>query len=334
MPIGYPLNPLPNFIAVEGLCYGPDGNFWVVGYEGDPDLRNVIRVTPSGGLTYYTAASGDSLSGVCVGTDGNLWASNAGAISGTQGAVKITTSGVGTPYPFSPTTLSNIQDICTHTDGYMYLADVSGPAGTGGGMWQLSYSGSYTYFPFASLSNSLPQPFRICSGPDGNLWLGDPGTGGAGSVSGFWRCTPSGVNTFFPAGFEIGYGICVGSDGNLWSPDSGNGLLWQCTTSGTLTSFNILNGYPETIGTGYDGNLWVGGTGPEGGGPDVPVVSTSGSILSTYVLTGYTRITPWRICQGPPDSMWTLDNWNGVLYNITASPITQGWHLGSVEWLS
>ena len=211
-------------------------------------------------------------------------------------------------------------------------------------MW---YVGSIALSISASPPPTATDPFCICAGPDGNLWVGTT----AGQIC---RVTTTGTVTIYPVSGYLRQ-ICAGSDGNLWVTSPGSESLIRSTTSGGITGYNLPYSDPFGICAGSDGNLWVadlnnaiwqvttaGGStsvpdsdGPYGicAGPDgnlwastygdiVQKITTGGSITS-YTVPGMTPT--WGICVGPDNNLWTVST--GVfpayhnLFQITTSGV-------------
>src|SRR5262249_40227424 len=113
-------------------------------------------------------------------------------------------------------------------------------------------------------------PWRITTGPDGNLWFTEPGSSRIG------RITPSGAFTelLLPIANGVPYGITAGPDGNVWFPEFGGNKIGRLAPSGprlpgifNVTEFSLSPGHsrPMAITAGSDGNLWFTGSGGAGG---------------------------------------------------------------------
>src|SRR4051812_31795347 len=109
-------------------------------------------------------------------------------------------------------------------------------------------------------------PTGIATGPDGNVWFTEAGSGGGGGGGGIGRITPLGVVTEFKAGVTPGFtagaqpwAITAGPDGNLWYTDLNLGRIGRITPAGVVTEFNtgLSNGAQlYGISAGPDGNVW------------------------------------------------------------------------------
>lgn len=217
--------------AAQGLCVGPDGNFWIP--EANGNNGYVLKVSPTGSILNNYPLTGSNPGGICVGPDGNLW------VTDFNGAVwKVTTSGTATNY-----SSGGFNSIVSGPDGNLWASGYI--SGTPYAV-KITTSGSYT--PYA-LSGAAP--YEICVGPDGNLWVVDA----TGAV---WKVTTSGSTTKYSLGGD-NRSICAGPDGNLWVTNFTNRTIYKVTTSGAVTSHTLSAGsvYLENIIVGPDGNLWI-----------------------------------------------------------------------------
>lgn len=146
-----------------------------------------------------------------------------------------------------------------------------------------------------------PVPYGITAGPDGALWIADPGNDTIG------RMTTRGHFTYYRAGAEVSTGITSGPDGALWfttAQDHPDAFIGRVTTNGTVTLFNDPHGsYPQGITTGSDGALWFG----ESNGT-IGRITTAGSIK--HFRVGPVRSTIQSIVAGPDGALWATQNGN------------------------
>ena len=149
-------------------------------------------------------------------------------------------------------------------------------------------------------SGSMPE--SITSGPDGNLWFTDPGTGAIGQV------TTGGVVTDFNVGLATQsspYVITSGPDGNLWFTQDGTSAIGRITPQGAVTQFTQgfnRGAQPEGITSGPDGNLWfadnsgaIGRITPQG-------------VVTEFSLGLAPGSSPGSIAPGPDGNLWFTDN--------------------------
>jgi len=165
--------------------------------------------------------------------------------------------------------------------------------------------GTITEFALGSTSS----PFRIASGPDGNLWFTDQGTRAIG------RITTSGTITEFSIASNGGNAgsvprqIRVGADGNLWFTDVGSiPAIGRITTSGTITEYRLPAGsVPTALAVGTDGNLWF--TDKSVSAPAIGRITPSG-VITEFGITangGNIGSLPNGITTGADGNLWFTD---------------------------
>src|SRR5207302_1962565 len=100
----------------------------------------------------------------------------------------------------------------------------------------------------------------IVAGPDGNLWLTEPGASGAlGQVA---KLTTSGDFTEYglPSRGSFPLSIVAGPDGSIWftEPGAQANNVARMTTDGVSVDYPIptADSVPHGIASGPDGNLW------------------------------------------------------------------------------
>lgn len=152
-----------------------------------------------------------------------------------------------------------------------------------------------------------PVPYGITAGPDGALWIADPGNDTIG------RMTTRGRFTYYRAGAEVSTGITSGPDGALWfttEQDRPNAFIGRVTTDGTVKLFNDPQGsYPQGITTGSDGALWFG----ESDGR-IGRITTDGRVK--HFKVGPVKATILSIVGGPDGALWATENGNYVAGKI------------------
>jgi RHS repeat-associated protein len=158
------------------------------------------------------------------------------------------------------------------------------------------------------------QPFGITSGPDGNVWFTDSGTGKLGKIS------TSGTVHEYAAENNTPVGITSGPDGNLWFVENALRHVSHMTPSGTLTSFTLTRTSTSNVGitTGPDGNLWF----TEYVAGYVGKISAKNELLGEYALP--TGAKPSGITAGPDGNLWVAETGISKIAKITpAGTITQ-----------
>jgi virginiamycin B lyase len=158
-----------------------------------------------------------------------------------------------------------------------------------------------------------PVPYGITNGPDGALWIADPGNDTIG------RMTRRGHFTFYRAGAEVSTGITSGPDGALWfttEQEQPDAFIGRVTTDGTVKLFNDPGGsYPQGITSGPDGALWFG----ESDGR-IGRITTDGRVK--HFKVGPVKATIVSIVAGPDGALWATQNGNYVAGKIIRLEIT------------
>jgi streptogramin lyase len=147
---------------------------------------------------------------------------------------------------------------------------------------------------FSMGANAAPQD--VVAGPDGNLWVTNPGSNTIARVS-----TAGNVlqNYSLPTANSGVRNIAVGPDNNLWFTMTTSNQIGRITTAGVISTFNIptANSQPYDIAAGPDGALWF----TEFAGNKIGRITTDGGTINEYVLpSGNTG--PWGITNGPTGS--------------------------------
>jgi streptogramin lyase len=173
--------------GLASIITGPDGNLWFTEeYSG-----KIGRITTSGTVTEFPLAPGAYPAAITTGPDGNLWfTENSSVIPdevNNRRIGRMTPSGVVTEFTVpGPASGYELGAITTGPDGNLWFADrvwsdyYAGQVPSYIG--RITTSGSIAEFPVSSAL--LPTPGAITTGPDGNLWFIELGTGIA-------RLTPS-----------------------------------------------------------------------------------------------------------------------------------------------
>lgn len=164
---------------------------------------------------------------------------------------------------------------------------------------------------FSMGTNAAPQD--IVAGPDGNLWVTNPGSNTIARVS------TAGVvlqNYSLPSANSGVRNIAVGPDNNLWFTMTTSNQIGRITTAGVITTFNVptANSQPYDIAAGPDGALWF----TEFAGNKIGRITTDGSITNEFPLpAGNTG--PWGIVNGPAGSsrVYFTSSGNGAVGLLT-----------------
>ncbi|MBM3670450.1 MAG: hypothetical protein FJW97_10680 [Actinobacteria bacterium] len=171
--------------------------------------------------------------------------------------------------------------------------------------------GDSALFPMGT--NAAPQD--VVAGPDGNLWVTNPGSNTIARVS------TAGVvlqNYSLPTANAGVRDITVGPDNNLWFTMTNANQIGRITTAGVITAFNIptANSQPYDITTGSDGALWF----TEFAGNKIGRITTAGAVTNEYALPAG-NTAPWGIVNGPTGSsrVYYTSSGNGFVGFLTAA---------------
>jgi len=200
---------------------------------------------------------------------------------------------------------------------------------------------------FSTALSAGDAPYRITTGPDGNLWLSVTArmspTEAWGNAIG--RITPRGAITEFRTGISAGgnpRGITVGPDGNLWFTELDGNRIGRITPTGTVTEFRAgisPNSGPAGITAGPDGNLWF----TEWNGNRVGRITPSGTVtefrgaIAPHAPRYTPAPVPWRgITAGPDGNLWFTEPAAGRIGRITptgtVTEFSAGISAGSGPW--
>jgi streptogramin lyase/putative cell wall-binding protein len=228
---------LPTGEIVAGLAVGPDGNLWFTDSFTGTTSGLIVRMTPTGGTTLFTAGISAFTYGIAAGADGNMWFTEYGHQIG-----RITPAGIVTEFP--GVAVGGAQGIVGGPDGNLWFATGDHSIG------RMTTAGVLTTFTVGITHETA----RITVGPDGALWFTEDGAIG--------RITTAGVVTEYSAGLPAIndlVGITTGPDGALWFTAWAANLIGRVTTAGVITMFGAgisAGGLPQEITLGSDGNLW------------------------------------------------------------------------------
>ena len=148
----------------------------------------------------------------------------------------------------------------------------------------------------------------ITAGPDGNLWVTEPGANKIG------RLTISGDFTEFvlPRAESQPYKIVAGPDGNLWFTEyyyspTYNERAGRITPTGDVTEFRVPGGANEIV-VGSDGNLWLGNYG-------ALKRLTIGGDVTVFPVAYAPDVFPVGLAASPDGAIWMAggeDGFDGI----------------------
>ena len=244
---------------------GPDGNLWFTAVPDEaidpldpaPPAGVVGVMTPTGTVRIFALPTDSGPEAISAGPDGNVWIAD---VTGTQ---------------ISPPPVGFAWGTYTFTSSLVRIT----PEGV--------------MTSFALPSSLQTYPIRLLTGPDGNLWVVEPG-----KVA---TMTPEEVVTIVNvASTPTDYfeSPVFGSDGNLWvsNGNNSNPEIDRITPNGVITRFAMpsqVTTVPGNLVDGPDGDVWFLSNG---------VQALIGKISNSGVVTTY---------QTPP---------NLNVSSITASP--------------
>ena len=240
-------HPIPETagFGIAQIVPGPDGNIWFTAVLDEaidpidpaPPAGVVGVMTPTGTVRIFSLPTDSGPEAITAGPDGNVW------------IVEVTSPRPG-GLPSGPYTITDSLVRIT-PDGVMTS--------------------------FALPSSLQTDPISLLTGPDGNLWVVEPG-----KVA---TMTPEGVVTIMNVGstptdyFES---PVFGSDGNLWvsNGNNSNPEIDRITPEGVITRFAMpsqVTTVPGNLVDGPDGDVWF----LSNGVPLIGKISNSG-VVTTY----------------------------------------------------
>jgi streptogramin lyase len=184
---------LPNPKSVPNeITAGPDGNLWFtedVDRGGQVIDGQIGRATPTGQFTEFPLPTpGTTPAGITTGPDGALWftecLSSAGRDCTMSQIGRMTPTGQFTFFAL-PTPRSISGAITTGPDGNLWFTECSIPARGGAGctnsrIGRMTPAGQLTEY---ALPNPSHTPYRITTGPDGNLWFAEEHPSAIGHIT-------------------------------------------------------------------------------------------------------------------------------------------------------
>lgn len=285
-------------VSYSGACeIGSVGGYFLYTVQNNTDSTlDLARVTPTGAFSFFdTDINGAwGISNITAGSDGRAWLGvrfRTGAcrvISGVAGTVEsFSTTGASGPVTrlaqawvcpasvgcfcigyYEPIALAEASDKNFYVTAY-YAGAYNG--GIGFAVFKMSTAASILnkfLLPGGStIASSFPfhGALPIAAGPDGRLWIGEPGLN---SVA---RMTTSGAFTQFrvptaSAGISHITDVpgTIDSSSALWFTESSSNKIARVTTSGTISEYTVptASGHPGDISPcpatvcGLHGGVW------------------------------------------------------------------------------
>jgi streptogramin lyase len=155
---------------------------------------------------------------------------------------------------------------------------------------------------FSAGLNPGSAPFRIVSGPDGNLWFTDQGAPKA-----IGRITPDGtISEIALPSTSSPRQIRVGADGNIWYTDvsATAPLIGRVNSDGTITTFPLPPlSSPNALAVGDDNAFWITDRGQT---PAIRRLTTDGT-LTSYSVGLNAGSLPNGIAPGSDGALWFTD---------------------------
>jgi virginiamycin B lyase len=126
----------------------------------------------------------------------------------------------------------------------------------------------------------------LVAGPDGNIWLGNPRSGGPDGYDDIDRITPQGEVTEFklPSPEPDVAALASGPDGNVWFSECWAQRIGKITPQGAITEYPVGT-CATALTAGSDGNIWFGtntkqfGRISADGHLNFPVAATNGPVV-------------------------------------------------------
>jgi streptogramin lyase len=249
--------------SINSLVVGPDGNLWFTKFNPPGQIG---RITPTGTMTAMTTFATGNVEDIIVGPDGNLWYTKPfNTPSGVLG--RITTAGVTTEFtPPNPT--PQPRSLTVGSDGNIWYTDDGGGNGTEiGTVLKATTAGTITVVAQSGITAGFGPgffPYRITTGPDGNVWTNLFSIGGSAIA----RVTPAGVVTEFADPNLGALTDIISACGNLYvsqqAETDSEPAIWQLTPAGAFTEFTAglpANANPQRLALGADDDLKITATG-------------------------------------------------------------------------
>jgi YD repeat-containing protein len=157
-------------------------------------------------------------------------------------------------------------------------------------------------------------PFGITSGPEGNVWFTDAGTGKVTEMSIESGPLSAPKTEYAVENFEP-MGIATGSEKNLWFVQHTVRNVVRMTPSGSVATYKLVKAGASSVGivNGPDGNLWIAASGTNA----IAVMNIKGEVLHEYALASGSK--PYGIAVGPDGNLWFAENGTDKVGKITTA---------------
>jgi virginiamycin B lyase len=230
-----------------------------------------------GGISEYALVHSNSgPEPIIAGPDGHLWVGD----TNTNAIDQIATSGADSTFSLSEQVLA----LAAGNDGNLWFVNASNQ------VYSTTTSGAASGYTIGGTVNTSLQGITV--GPDGNLWINDPGDGQ------LWQVSAQHVLlATYTLDTGIGAGITSGSDGRLWIP-SGN-HIWAVAPGGTPVSYPLAScvSASQVANDPVNSMLYVTCNASN----FIDVVTTSGSVTPVSTLQSD---APRGIVYGPDGNIW------------------------------
>jgi streptogramin lyase len=320
--------------SLGAIVAGPDGNVWFAynynfshptleGGTAVEDHSGIVKMTPAGSMTEYGAEGEDyAARSMITGPDGNIWFT-------TESLNKITTSGEHTGYAVGAR-----GQIAVGSEGDLWFLH----------NWQTVYCskvgcGPISHYRLGRSTTSgqgaeytlpgEPETSGIATGPDGRLWITEPGAGKIAKVSPYLYTgpspTPAPEHTPQP-GSAVDYGVSVSDSEATASYES-------------VTPFYVP-GYTDLLGgdaVASNGDIWVADTGKSRVyelSPKGEELGYVGSAESSFTNAGCSSemCLPMGVALNSSGDLWVIDA-NGYLQEYSEGKRLQDFNVAQPSFL-
>ena len=202
----------------SGMTVGPDGNIWVLEFNG-----HQVDVYSTAGTLLHTYAANTTpanlqLEEIITGPDGNMWFDT---FSGDNVVKMITSTGATTTYNLSGTFSGTLRGIAAGNDGNLWICDEDDDK-----IIRVTTAGVATGF---TVPTANAQPYGITNGGDGYLYFTEPGTNQ--TVYKIGRISTTGAITEFPipTAYAGPTQITAGPNHTIWFTEGARARSACCT---------------------------------------------------------------------------------------------------------
>lgn len=259
------------------IVAGPDGNMWVT-----TEANNVVRVTPSGGMTPFPLAA--DAYGITVGPDGNLWASQEVGIAKIDPATGTATE--------TAIACGGCRGITSGPDGRLWVVgtnklvsvDPANPAG------------AVTHVITTANAKGMT------TDSNGLLWFADGDKVRSTTVT-----TPTVITDYVVGGGVQDVG--AGPNGQVAYANAGENEVGLVTAGGTPSQIAVGTSDPFGVAFGADGAFWIARSSTD----DLVRLATDGTFSTLPGFSNAPNVGPRKIAAGPANTLWvTLDEQEAI----------------------